>query len=176
MFTKILVALDIKEDYTHVFNQALDLAVATRADIHLLSVLTESYDYLVPTRYYPGSMGYVTSMDDTFWSNSQTELKEIKERGIRTLTRLCSQANDKGVQAGFSQVDGEPGKVICEHAKSQAADLVIVGSHGRRGLNELLVGSVSSYVMHRAPCSVMIVHTEVSTEESAQDLADLTAA
>ncbi|MEL7052670.1 MAG: universal stress protein [Cyanobacteria bacterium J06588_5] len=171
MITKILVAIDLKEDYTHVFSQALDLATATGADLHLLSVLTASHDYLMPSQYYLGT-AYPTPLDDSFWSDTQAELKEIKERGHRTLSRLCDRASARGIQAAFSQVTGEPGQVICDRAKTQDFDLVIVGSHGRRGLGELLVGSVSSYVMHRAPCSVMIVHAKVSTVESTDESTD----
>ncbi|MEL7070845.1 MAG: universal stress protein [Cyanobacteria bacterium J06581_3] len=175
MITKILVAIDLKEDYTHIFSQALDLAIATGADLNLLSVLTASHDYLMPSQYYLGT-AYPTSLDDSFWSDTQAELKEIKERGHRTLSRLSDRANAKGVQAAFSQVTGDPGQIICDRAKTQSSDLVIVGSHGRRGLGELLMGSVSSYVMHRAPCSVMIVHAEASADESTKDSADLLAA
>ena len=175
MFTKILVALNLAEPHSHVFSSVLDLAKATGAELHLLNVLTTSYDYTLPTQYYPGSMGYMT-MDDAFWNSYQTEIKEVKENGIKSLSRLCRQAGEKGVRADFVQASGNPGQVICNHAKTQAADLVVVGSHGRRGLNELLIGSVSSYIMHRAPCSVLIVHAEASAQEPAKNLADLSAA
>ncbi len=82
----------------------------------------------------------------------------------RVLSELTNQANAKGVQTEFFQKSGEPGKVICELADTEKADLVIVGSHGRRGLGEFLVGSVSNYVMHRAPCSVMVVHELVQAD------------
>ena len=49
---------------------------------------------------------------------------------------------------------------ICQRAKVWQADLIIVGSHGRTGLSELFLGSVSNYVMHHAPCSVMVIHRQ----------------
>ncbi|MGP1384853.1 MAG: universal stress protein [Thainema sp.] len=43
-------------------------------------------------------------------------------------------------------------------AKNWGADLIMMGSHGRKGLNEMLLGSASNYVVHHATCSVMVVH------------------
>jgi len=50
---------------------------------------------------------------------------------------------------------GEPAPLIAEEAKG--FDLVVVGSHGRRGLDRFLLGSVSHAVVHRAPCSVLVI-------------------
>ena len=43
-------------------------------------------------------------------------------------------------------------------ANSWQADMIIVGNRGRSGLSEFFLGSVSNYVMHHAPCSVLVVH------------------
>jgi nucleotide-binding universal stress UspA family protein len=53
--------------------------------------------------------------------------------------------------------EGEPKSEILDLAKSWNADLVVVGSHGRRGINRLLLGSVSEAVAVHAPCSVDII-------------------
>ena len=44
------------------------------------------------------------------------------------------------------------------------ADLIAIGSHGRRGLNELVLGSVSNYVLHHVSCSVLLIHPELSSD------------
>lgn len=174
MINKILVALDTHEPYTHIFNQALDLAKATGAELKLLSIFSTVYD--LPTGYYPGPMGYTLTMSDALGSAYQTERRKEKESILKVLSELKTKAEAQGVQAEVIQASGDPGVVICDRAKAEQADLIIVGSHGRRGLDELLVGSVSSYVMHRASCSVMIVHGKSQTKETLAESAVASAA
>ncbi|MGC1309113.1 MAG: universal stress protein [Phormidesmis sp.] len=157
MLNKILVALDTSETCTHIFDQALALAQATGANLTLLRVLTPGGGYGMSLPYAPGITGYPMTINVTAWETYQKECKAYKERGWEILSSWCSQATAKGVRAEFDQVSGEPGRVICDRAKTDNSDLIIVGSHGRSGLSEFLIGSVSSYVMHRAACSVMVV-------------------
>jgi nucleotide-binding universal stress UspA family protein len=52
---------------------------------------------------------------------------------------------------------GIPGSSICDRAKQWGADIIVIGRRGHSGLAELLLGSVSNYVVHRAHCSVLVV-------------------
>jgi nucleotide-binding universal stress UspA family protein len=52
---------------------------------------------------------------------------------------------------------GRPADAIIETAKEQNADLIVVGSHGRTGLNKLLMGSVAERVIVLASCAVLVV-------------------
>lgn len=52
---------------------------------------------------------------------------------------------------------GDPDKEIVEIAREWNADLIVVGSHGRRFWDRILLGSISDSVVHHAPCSVLIV-------------------
>ena len=173
MFKKILVALDTHDAYAHVFDQALDLATATGAALKLLGVLTTGRDYTVPAWYYPIATDYTMTMDGGFWQTYEEECRKDKAKCMERLSALKQRAEAAGVQVDLLQASGEPGPVICDRAKTEEIDLIIVGTHGRRGLDELLVGSVSSYVMHRAPCSVMVVHPQMSKlSQSAEPLAE----
>lgn len=176
MFDKIIVALDTAENYTPVFDRALSLAQATGAELRIVSVLAPHYDYGTSFPYYSSSAGYAVTMEDGYWDAYQKQYTDLKEEGFRTLSRLSDQARARGVQTEFFQKNGEPGAVICELADTEKADLVIVGSHGRRGLGEFLAGSVSSYVMHRAPCSVMVVHRLGQAESLSEKIAETSAA
>jgi nucleotide-binding universal stress UspA family protein len=52
---------------------------------------------------------------------------------------------------------GDPREGIVHAAETERADLVVVGSHGRTGLQKLLIGSVAAHVVTHAPCSVVVV-------------------
>lgn len=73
---------------------------------------------------------------------------------LRSLTESAIAA---GVKTDFAQTSGSPGQAICNLDRTWGADLIVVGRWGRSGLNELLFGSVSNYVLHHAPCSVLVV-------------------
>ena len=62
-----------------------------------------------------------------------------------------------GLKAVGEVVSGKPKDVILEEAQKWPADLIVVGSHGRRGFRRLLLGSVSEAVAMNAPCSVVVV-------------------
>ena len=168
MINKILVALDTNESYEAVFEVALDMAKAERAELTLLSVLTTDGTSDLPTMTYPSLAGYPFAVPEYAWDAYQKQYDICKKKGLETLSQLQHRAASVGVQARIFQDVGDPGTVICDRAKTEKANLVVVGTHGRRGINEFLTGSVSSYVMHRAPCSVLIARSQSGTVERAK--------
>ena len=62
-----------------------------------------------------------------------------------------------GLKAEAKVLNGDPRGELVEAARAERADLLVVGSHGRTGMAKLLMGSVASYVVAHAPCSVMVV-------------------
>jgi len=161
MFKKILVALDNSARRQEVFEKALALAQATEANLMLCHVLSayEEGSPGIPIRSY---QAYYPVLEDSTWRLYQKHWEEFEARGIAQLRQELDIASSVGVAAEFSQSSGEPTRTICSMADSWGADLIVVGSHGRRGLSELLLGSVSNYVMHHANCSVMVVHHQPS--------------
>lgn len=77
---------------------------------------------------------------------------------------------DKLRTAGFNisclLEEGDPRNIILDCAQRWPADLIIVGSHGRTGMNRFLLGSVSEAIAHRAQCSVEIVR--INAREGAE--------
>ena len=72
---------------------------------------------------------------------------------------------DPGVTCVTELHFGDPATVICRRAEELGADLVIAGSRGLGMLDRLLLGSVSSAVTQRAPCSVLVVREGPRREE-----------
>jgi nucleotide-binding universal stress UspA family protein len=62
-----------------------------------------------------------------------------------------------GLAADVIAVEGDPGRRILEHARSLPADLIVIGTHGRGGLERLVLGSIAERVLRRAHCPVMTV-------------------
>jgi nucleotide-binding universal stress UspA family protein len=77
------------------------------------------------------------------------------ERRRKDLEEAKQLLTERGIDAEAIEAQGDPGEVIVEAAKD--ADLVVVGSRGLNPLQRLLLGSVSSKVVHRAECDVLVV-------------------
>ena len=165
MFDKILVALDTSEPYEAVFEAALNLARAADAGLLILGVLSSDGTGNLPTVPYPSLAGYPFAVPESAWDACQKQYEICKRRGLETLSRLQRRAVDADIKAKIFQDFGSPGMVICDRAKAEKSSIVVVGTHGRKGLNEFLTGSVSSYVMHQAPCSVLVVRDQSAGAE-----------
>ena len=70
---------------------------------------------------------------------------------------LCSAVNNGILEIDFKPCHTKPSIAICQYAANNAVDLIIMGSRGRSNIKELLIGSVSSEVVHHAHCPVTIV-------------------
>jgi nucleotide-binding universal stress UspA family protein len=73
-----------------------------------------------------------------------------------------------GLKATDAVLSGNPKEVILEEAKKWNADLIVVGSHGRRGFRRFLLGSVSEAVAMNAHCSVVVVRGAAPTSRKAR--------
>lgn len=87
-----------------------------------------------------------------------TETHEaLRKAGREAVAFVASRLETVGLQVETRVREGNAGREIVEEAKQWGADLVLVGSHGRTGLDRLLMGSVAEYVVSHAECSVEVV-------------------
>ncbi len=160
MFHKILVALDNSAVSNQVCDKAIALAKAMGSGLMLLHVLSPeegSPDMSTfNVEYYSGLGGRTLEIYHEQWDR-------FEEQGLELLRSRTNEAIAAGVVCEFTQLSGNPGRKICDLAHTWGADLIIVGRRGRSGLTELLLGSVSNYVLHHAPCSVLTVQYPVKT-------------
>jgi nucleotide-binding universal stress UspA family protein len=163
MFQRILVALDCSDMGHSVFDTALALAKATDPTlllIHVLSPLDAGY----PTFTYPAADAVYPALHEEAMKRSMQEWEVFKRQGLEYLRDCTHTALGEGVAVDYRQTIGDPGPQVCDLARSWGADLIIVGRRGHHGLSELLLGSVSNYIMHHAPCSVLTVQGATLTE------------
>jgi nucleotide-binding universal stress UspA family protein len=172
MYNKILVALDNSDASEAIFKQALELGQAMQAQLMLVHSLSSDEE---------GSpMPFPPEVEGTYWMpGADSEMtfdlwRETWERyeteGIERLRKFAAIANEANVPTEFRQMTGNPGKVICKIAQQWGADLIVMGHRGRSGLTELVLGSVSNYVMHRARCSVLIMKVGARVDSSEDSL------
>ena len=79
-------------------------------------------------------------------------------------SRLLMAEKKKGLDADFRILKGEAPKVIAEQAHSWGADLIIMGSHGRTGLQRLMMGSVAEEVFRSSDIPVLLVKKQAAAK------------
>jgi len=139
----ILVAIDFSDTSLRALKVAREIANnQPGAELHLAHVLA-------PIR---GRLGFVQASNDTL------EAMVAIERASHELETLCLAA-ESGINArvlGHVRV-GEPARELVQLASDISADLVVVGTHGRTGIERALLGSVAEEVVRRAPSPVLTV-------------------
>ena len=90
----------------------------------------------------------------------QTEWEAVEDAGASAVADTVAAL---GASSPVEQVVrvGSPGPELCRLATELGADVVVVGSRGRGAIKRALLGSVSSHVVHNAPCPVMVIRADV---------------
>jgi nucleotide-binding universal stress UspA family protein len=140
----VLVATDGSRNSVSAASTAARL-LKTADHVTLLSVVTE-----MPGDDAGGIEGsvYTAEEADRVW---QQELAEAGEELEHTASVLSNATVDKRIEVGDIEA------TICRVAEELGVDVIVVGSHGRTGLNRLFLGSVSEHVVRHAPCPVLVV-------------------
>ena len=141
-FRNILVAFDSSSFANKAFKNTLEIAEPNSSKITIATVVTGIYQPSVGF-----SMKYSKELLDK-------HTKILK----KTFARLQSQARKKGLSLTLKILhDPSVSKAILNYVNSHKFDLVVIGSHGRTGLNRAILGSVANDVTHKAKCPVMVV-------------------
>lgn len=144
---RILVAVDFSDCSYALAQQAAQLAAKLDARIEFVHVVTP------PSGLEPNALIHAGGDRE-----GVTVLDYLKADAERHMPRYIDDAaNREGVAATSKIVVGSPVDAILAEAEALPADLIFLGSHGRTGLNRLVLGSVSERVLRRAevPCLVV---------------------
>jgi nucleotide-binding universal stress UspA family protein len=156
MFKKILVAIAPAETEDPVVKEATQLAKLTQAELLLLHVLSPM-DKGYPMPIYPGPDSIYPGPHEEIIRTYAEQWAVYERAGLESLRSLTEKVAAQGITVEFSQHVGDPGHVICTLANTWNADLIILGRRGHTGIKEFVLGSVSNYVLHHAPCSVLTI-------------------
>jgi nucleotide-binding universal stress UspA family protein len=153
MFKKLLLALGNSAESQEILTAGLTLAEKIGSEILLLHVINP----LTPTGFSPLVGGVFPMVNEIALDQYAKEWREYEQRGIEQLQTYAAQARERGVQVEVSQNFGNSGSMICEVAKSWSADAIVMGRNQKSMISEIFLGSTSNYVVHHAPCSVMVI-------------------
>jgi nucleotide-binding universal stress UspA family protein len=165
MLQKILLAIGDSPESARVLESGITLAEKLGARILLLHVLDPLVPHGFKTPNSPLVGGVLPIVNDVAIDRYLEQWKEYERKGIERLQSFARQANDRGIKAEILQSYGDCGPRICEAAKNWAADAIVMGRNQQSTLSEIFLGSTSNYVLHYAPCSVMVVRSPVSFGE-----------
>ena len=150
MYNRVLVPVDGSETSTNALHEAIRIGQYQQAAvIHVLYVIDTITN--VPQSESPPS--YIKEIYAQARKYGQEVLeqarKDVERAGLKVETRLVElkRASDR-----ISQV-------IIDEAKAIPAELLVMGTHGRRGLNHLLLGSVAESVTRQTPCPLLLVRS-----------------
>jgi nucleotide-binding universal stress UspA family protein len=152
MFETILWATDFSEHASDAGRRALDCAQCSKGKLYALAVVDPEDLPIV-----------LEGAEDPFipWgATEQVELrleKEYEERVEQALRQAVAALADSSIEVTTLIRVGTPWREIVKAAKEIGATLIILGSHGKRSLEELLLGSTVENVTRHAPCPVLVV-------------------
>ncbi|MEM9162527.1 MAG: universal stress protein [Cyanobacteria bacterium P01_F01_bin.4] len=176
MFSRILVALEASSSSQSVLAEAIAIAQRMQSCLNLVSVvypLENGY----PDPIYLSMDGFHSVISTEAYESYATDWQCLKDERLGWLRSQAEVAQRQGIKVDYTQLLGDPGLSICDLAQHWNADLIVMGRRGRSGLSELILGSVSNYVMHHAPCSVLTVQGQTESSQavgqSVKDLAEV---
>ena len=146
MFASIVVGTDGSETAAEAVKQAMDLAKAVGARVHLVS----AFEPIGGQRLKEERQQIPEDMQ---W------MVNPREDVDKTLAEAEERLKEEGVDVAVFARQGDPADAILDVAEEQDADLIIVGNKGMAGAKRFLLGSVPNKVSHHAPCTVMIIRT-----------------
>ena len=143
----VLVASDFSDCSDAAVRHAENVAEAFGATLHLLHVVTEPLHEMWAS-YAPGA--------DFLNGVHMLEEQARKRLEARALTLADTPAV-------INTVWGDPSQEIIKYAADRGIDLIVCGTHGRTGLDHVVMGSVAERLVRSAPCPVMTVHAAVQS-------------
>jgi nucleotide-binding universal stress UspA family protein len=153
---KILIATGDSPESAEVFKSGLTLAEKYGAQIsilHVLNLFQSGFD----TVSNPFMGGSYLMMNDLAIQQYQKELQDREQQGLERLESCAREARARNIQVEIFQNLGDAGRTICETAKKYSADVIVMGRNQKSMLSEIFLGSTSNYVLHHAPCSVLVI-------------------
>lgn len=134
----------VPTDFSPCAEEALDYALklAERLDARVCIM----HSYLLPVAGWEGA-----------WAFPQDMISQLEADSRAKLDSTLSKAREKLATTSASFWSGDPREAVPKLARDIKADLIVMGTHGRKGLSRAIMGSVTETVLRHAPCAVLAV-------------------
>jgi nucleotide-binding universal stress UspA family protein len=158
---KTLIPIDFSELSQEALDYAQMLSATTGTQLELLHVW-EPPSAALPV---PGTAGHVPlpRSQEALMSQTMAQTREAAEQILNDMAAKVPSLHRDSVHAHV--LSGKPAEAICDFAAQQDCDLIVVGTHQRRPISQLLLGSVVQRVLRHAPCPVLVVPQKFAAEE-----------
>lgn len=152
MYRKILVPVDGSEAATRGLNEAIRLTQDQGSQIRLVHVVNE----------------WIVVSPDVAGANVGRVIEILRANGETVLDQAASLTRAANIEADtvlFEAMGGQAGAAIVEQAQEWGADLIVCGTHGRRGIRRLVLGSDAEYIVRHASVPVLLVRSVEAARE-----------
>lgn len=150
MYQRILVPIDGSETAEQGLREAIRLAADQKARLRLLYVIDD----------------FPMLMELSSLESFDASLQKLREYGQQTLAGAQKLAGESGVQADTvlrEVTEGRIANAVVDEVGTSACDLIVMGTHGRRGLSRMALGSDADLVVRTSPVPVLLVRRHPET-------------
>lgn len=140
MYERILVPTDGSAGVERAIEQAVSLASVHGASVHAVFVVNTASFASLPM--------------ETSWEGVSDMLREDGEEALERVRAIAARHD---VEVETALIEGTPSKEVVRYATEQGCDLIVMGTHGRGGIDRLLLGSVAERVVRGSPVPVLTV-------------------
>jgi nucleotide-binding universal stress UspA family protein len=145
MYNRILVATDGSDTASRACSEAINLATEQNARLRVLYVVSYAYVSAILGNAYSGDL-----------------LRRMRAEGKATLEATEAAARAAGLEVEprlFEHQSTQIGEAIVEDAQTWQANLIVMGTHGRRGFARAVIGSDAEYVARHTPVPLLLVRS-----------------
>lgn len=150
---KILVPTDYSEQANYALDFAYQIARKSEAEIYLLNVI----DYPGLSTAWSGGMNVIGGAEPPFDTMDENFINNLMERSKEEMRAMVEKLNEHDITIHETVEIGNPYYVITEKIENEKINLVIMGSKGASGLEEVLIGSNTEKVVRHAKCPVITI-------------------
>ena len=146
VYKRILVPIDGSSASNSGLREALKLAKDQRAKLRLLHIVDELVVFNTPEAGF----------------NVESVIESMRRAGKRLIVKAQKAAAARGVRAEPVMIESAGARVadiVTRQARRWKADLIVMGTHGRRGVNRMIMGSDAELVVRNAPMPVLLVRS-----------------
>ena len=146
MYQRILVPVDGSHTSTLGLQEAIRIAIDQRAKLRIIHVVDE----LVVAQNFDGYLNTGDLLDT---------LREAGKKALQNALALARKRDLKPESALFESLGGRISEIIVKEAKKWRADLIVMGTHGRRGVTRMVLGSDAEAILRSTPVPVLLVRS-----------------